>query len=113
MIGGEFPISVTDILNAENRQLVFPDVYAYSSGRAALFQVLKFLRQEKGVSCILLPDYLCSSIFVPINALGLEYSFYPIDERYGHNDMESIIAILKENLNEIKIQGLHSNSSTF
>ena len=81
MIGGEFPIAVTDILNAENRQLVFPDVYAYSSGRAALFQILKFLRQEKGVSCILLPDYLCSSILVPINALGLECSFYPIDER--------------------------------
>jgi len=25
-----------------------------------------------------------------------------IDQRYGHNDMESIIAILKENLNEIQ-----------
>ena len=81
MIGGEFQIAVTDILNAENRHLESPDVYAYSSGRAALYQILKFLKQEKGVSHILLPDYLCSSVLVPVKALGLDYTFYPIDEQ--------------------------------
>lgn len=81
MIGGEFSITVTDILNAQNRHLENPDVYAYSSGRAALYQILKYLKQEKGVISVLLPDYLCSSILVPIQKLGLEYSFYPIDEK--------------------------------
>lgn len=81
MIGGEFPIAVTDILNAQNRHFDAPDVYAYSSGRAALFQILKYLKQEKGIIHILLPDYLCSSVLVPIKDLGLEYSFYPIDEQ--------------------------------
>ena len=80
MIGGEFPIAVTDILNAENRHTVSPDVYTYSSGRAALFQILKYLKAELGISRILLPDYLCSSVIVPVNKLGLDYQFYPIDE---------------------------------
>ena len=81
MIGGEFPIAVTDILNAQNQHFDAPDMYAYSSGRAALFQILKFLKQEKGISHVLLPDYLCSSVLVPIKDLGLAYSFYPIDEQ--------------------------------
>ena len=80
MIGGEFPIAVTDILNSDNRHISFPDVYTYSSGRAAFFQVLKYLRHEKRVSHVLLPDYLCSSVLVPVKELGLDYTFFPIDE---------------------------------
>lgn len=80
MIGGEFPIAVTDVLNAEGRHSVTPDVYTYSSGRAALYQILNFLKQEKGIARVLLPDYLCSSVLVPIKALGLEFAFYQIDE---------------------------------
>lgn len=81
MIGGEFQIAVTDILNAQNRHFDVPDVYAYSSGRAALYQILIFLKQEKGITHVLLPEYLCSSVLVPIKDLGLEYCFYPIDEQ--------------------------------
>lgn len=81
MIGGEFPIAVTDVLNASIKHSEVPDVYAYSSGRAALYQILKFLRQENRVDHILLPDYLCSSVLVPIKAMGFEYTFYPIDEQ--------------------------------
>lgn len=82
MIGGEFQIAVTDILNAENRHLESPDVYVYSSGRAALYQILKYLKQEKVVTSVLLPDYLCSSILAPVQKLELEYFFYPIDEKF-------------------------------
>lgn len=80
MIGGEFQIAVTDILNAQNGHLETPDVYTYSSGRAALFQILKYLRQEKDVNHVLLPDYLCSSVLVPVKELELDYTFYPINE---------------------------------
>lgn len=80
MIGGEFPIAVTDILNAGNRHTVSPDVYTYSSGRAALYQILKYLKAELGIRRILLPDYLCSSVLVPVNKIGLDYQFYPINE---------------------------------
>ena len=81
MIGGEFPITVTDVLNASIIHSEVPEVYTYSSGRAALYQILKFLKQVKGINSILLPDYLCSSVLVPIKALELDYSFYPIDEQ--------------------------------
>lgn len=81
MIGGEFPIAVTNILNASIKNSEVLDVYTYSSGRAALYQILKFLKQEKGVNHVLLPDYLCSSVLVPMKALGLDYSFYLIDEQ--------------------------------
>lgn len=80
MIGGEFPIAVTDVLNADIRHSQMPDVYAYSSGRAALYQILRYLQQEKGVKRILLPDYLCSSVLVPVKVLNLEHCFYPIGE---------------------------------
>lgn len=80
MIGGEFPIAVTDVLNAEGRHSVNPDVYTYSSGRAALYQILNYLKEEKGINRVLLPDYLCSSVLVPVKALGLEFVFYQIDE---------------------------------
>lgn len=81
MIGGEFPIAVTDILNASIQHSEAHDVYSYSSGRAALYQILKFLKNEKGVNQILLPDYLCSSVLVPVKALGLDFTFYPIDNQ--------------------------------
>lgn len=80
MIGGEFPIAVTDVLNAEGRHSTNSDVYTYSSGRAALYQILNYLKQEKGVRRVLLPDYLCSSILIPVKALGLEFAFYTIDD---------------------------------
>lgn len=80
MIGGEFPITINDVQNTEVSHHDIVSVYAYSSGRAALYQILLFLSKEKGVKNILLPDYLCSSILIPINALGLDFSFYPIDE---------------------------------
>lgn len=81
MIGGEFPIAVTDILNASIKHSKEPGVYTYSSGRAALYQIMKFLKQEKEVNHILLPDYLCSSVLVPVKALGFDFKFYPIDEQ--------------------------------
>ena len=81
MIGGEFQIAVTDILNAQNRHFEAPDVYTYSSGRAALYQILKYLKQEKNVNHVLLPDFLCSSVLVPVKELGLDFTFYPINEK--------------------------------
>ncbi len=92
MIGGEFPIAVTDVLNAEGRHSANPDVYTYSSGRAALYQILNYLRQEKGFNRVLLPDFLCSSVLVPVKALGLEFAFYQIDEN---------LELEQENLSEL------------
>ena len=88
MIGGEFPIAVTDVLNAVGCHAKLPDIYTFSSGRAALYQILKYLRENNSISKVLLPDYLCSSILVPIKKLGLDYAFYPIDEQLVLNPKE-------------------------
>lgn len=119
MTGGEFPIAVTDILNAETRHVQTPDVYTYSSGRAALYQILKYLQKENNINRILLPDYLCSSVLVPAKTLNLEYRFYPIGEAleldqdafvklydkgtavllinyYGLKDLSSQVAFIRE-----------------
>ena len=124
MIGGEFQIAVADVLNAQNRHFEAPNVYAYSSGRAALYQILKYLKQEKGISHVLLPDYLCSSVLVPTKDLSLEYTFYPIDEqldlietefknRYKKDSVVLLINYfgLKDLSNQIKtIRGIDRNA---
>ena len=81
MIGGEFPIAVTDVLNARTVILQDDECYSYASGRAALYQILKFLKEQKHITHVLLPDYLCSTILVPIDKLGLNYTFFPLNER--------------------------------
>lgn len=96
MVGGEYPIAVTDILNASTKQShLLSDIYFYSSGRAALYQILKFLKNNKNVTRILLPDYLCSSILVPINRLKLEYEFYPLNYKL-ELDENSFLEVYKK-----------------
>jgi hypothetical protein len=48
------------------------------SGRSALWLVLRHLI-ERGVSHVHLPAYLCESVLQPVEALGLNYSFYGVD----------------------------------
>lgn len=96
MIGGEFPIAVADVQNAGFTHLQLLDVYTYSSGRSALYQILKYLQREKSVKRILLPDYLCGSVLVPVKALALEYCFYPIGEDLKL-DKEAFSGIYKNN----------------
>ena len=79
MIGGEFPITYSAIQDRVT-PIQARDYYVYSSGRAALYQILKYLRIEKGIGKILLPDYLCSSVMSPVRELGLNYAFYPLNE---------------------------------
>lgn len=80
MIGGEFPIAITDLLKAPRVSRVNDGTYHYASGRAALYQILKYLKEEKGITSILLPDYLCDTILVPIRKLEFEYSFFPLND---------------------------------
>lgn len=81
MIGGEFPITITDLLRAPNLLKVNDGTYHYASGRAALYQILKYLKEEKGITSILLPDYLCDTILVPIRKLEFEYTFFPLNDK--------------------------------
>jgi hypothetical protein len=80
VIGGDFELSAlsfgaTDQLASLTRGLTGTWT---ASGRAALGLVLRHL-QGIGVQHVHLPAYLCESVLFPVRALGLEYSFYPVD----------------------------------
>lgn len=49
-----------------------------TSGRGALWLALRGLR-ERGVRHVHLPAYVCESVVLPVRALGMEHSFYPVD----------------------------------
>lgn len=76
VIGGEFEISD---LNRHVRCNLNEDFQFFSSGRAALFAILQYIKKLKGVNRILLPDYLCSSIVDTVTTSELEYTFYPVN----------------------------------
>jgi hypothetical protein len=80
IIGGDFEI---ERLTCGTREQLNALVRGQSgtwttSGRGALSLILKQL-QAKGVRHVHLPSYLCESLLLPIKALGLDYSFYPVD----------------------------------
>lgn len=81
MIGGEFPISITDLLKAPSLSRVDDGTYHYASGRAALYQILKYLKEQRGLTKVLLPDYLCDTILVPIRKLEFAYEFFPLNDK--------------------------------
>ncbi len=76
VIGGEFEISS---LNRHVRGHLNEDFQFFSSGRAALFAILQYIKKLKGVDRILLPDYLCSTIVSTVTASELEFAFYPVN----------------------------------
>lgn len=59
------------------------------SGRAAFELLLRHL-QSKGARHVHLPSYLCESVLLPIRALGMDMSFYPVDKHLnGYPDPPS------------------------
>lgn len=78
-MGGEFEI---DVINFKNLGTEFPAKFRkgqfYSSGRAALYHILK-LSRKLGKNKILLPDFLCDSIIETVKLLKHPYEFYKIN----------------------------------
>lgn len=80
IIGGEFEIADLSCISNKISEKEIDGIQFYSSGRAALFSILHYLKTTKGVKRILLPDYLCSSIVYTVISCGIEYEFYQVDE---------------------------------
>lgn len=81
IIGGEYALS-HGVIQAgtksfrewdENRK------YFFSSGRCALYAILKDMEQMFTVGGVMLPDYLCDSITRTVVDAGWNYSFYHVD----------------------------------
>lgn len=90
------------------------DTYYYSSGRAALYQILRSIKNEN-INKVFLPDYLCHTIIDAIKKAGYDYCFYELDgefkatvqslENAGFRDGDIILMI-----NYFGIQNLESIS---
>lgn len=75
IIGGEFAIDPNAKFDGKAEQTI-----AYSSGRAALYQILLACEKKIGQKgTIALPDYLCSSITQTVIDKGWNYIFYHIN----------------------------------
>lgn len=91
IIGGEFDF--LQISKNCKRSDFFDGCVAYSSGRAAFYQILKML--ASGIEkTVFLPDYLCDSIYHICDVLGLPYQFYPVTDK-----LRVDIPVLKANIN--------------
>lgn len=79
VIGGEFEIEVQP--HYPQRNAAPEDVETYSSGRSALYNILVYLKEHKGIMTVLFPDYLCESVYqmAEKNQMGIE--FYELDEQ--------------------------------
>ena len=79
IIGGEFELnSFPNIPNNGLNKLTNgkPGTWT-TNGRSALYLILQQLK-SLGVNHIHLPAFMCQSILQPTMALGLDYSFYPV-----------------------------------
>lgn len=96
IIGGEFELNTVSLGLAERLvDLTGGIVGTWTiSGRAALGLVLRHLKTI-GVKHVHLPAYLCESLLLPVKALGLDYSFYPVDLFLrAHPDPPAYAAVL-------------------
>ena len=76
VIGGEFDLDITNmgkLLSSKNSSL-------FSSGRAALYHILKKASKGNQYKTILLPDYLCESIIQSAQKTNIAINFYKINE---------------------------------
>lgn len=88
MIGGEFDIDVQRVQSQWPNNILADDVATYSTGRAALYYIIKYAMEHHEVSQIMVPDYLCSSVLVPIQKLGFSPVFYPINDKLEMKEEE-------------------------
>ena len=77
VIGGEFECAVQRC-NTVLDSYISCKPYTYSSGRAALYNILLTCRNLFSSSVIYLPDYLCSTIIDTVEKADFQYVFYPI-----------------------------------
>ena len=77
MIGGEFEIDLSNQIDAFQP---VPDTYYYASGRTALYQILKSLKNR--VNKIWFPDWLCHTMVEAAQNAGFEYEFYELSDSF-------------------------------
>lgn len=75
VIGGEFEIDLAKI----GTKYSLNNSHVFSSGRAALYHILKLLSTCNKFKKVLLPDYLCESIIQAVRRSKFEIEFYNVN----------------------------------
>ena len=92
VIGGEFDIDQSFWGNKSNSSFIqVKSHYTYSSGRAALYHILKSCQSFLSADIVYLPDYLCSTIIDSVEQAGMAYDFYSINNlKVSYSDLQNI-----------------------
>ncbi len=86
IIGGEFSIDLRTI-SRKNDINIQNEGYLYSSGRAALFHILSYIKKNmKEISSLMLPDYLCPSIIEIASKFDFNLIYYPVSDTLEINE---------------------------
>jgi hypothetical protein len=79
IIGGEFAINPA-LVNPDSKFYLDADEILYASGRSALYFILLNIKKNNPlIDTVLLPEYLCGSIFDAVTNAGFKYIFYKIE----------------------------------
>lgn len=81
MLGGEFDIDVQREQLQVDNQIIVEGITSYSSGRSALYHIIKDALSKQKIAQVMVPDYLCSSVIIPIRKAGYEPVFYPVNDQ--------------------------------
>ncbi len=82
IIGGEFDIDINQLVYDKGKGTSLEETAKYSSGRSALYHILKDVERRFSVQSILLPDYLCSSIVKAVETANFNYGFYQLNNLF-------------------------------
>lgn len=93
VIGGEFEITSNNLASfVKTYKNPEEDIMTYASGRSSLYYILSDAKKRFGINKILLPDYLCHSIYATAVKAEVVVDFYSLSEN---------LELQKENLSNL------------
>lgn len=106
-ISRDLSLKIKDFIkrpDIKTRGLLENQTILFSQGREAIYYSLKLILDKKKSVRILLPSYLCSSIFEPILSLNnIEFYFYKLDKKLQINRVDLFEKIKKHKINVLYI----------
>lgn len=82
VVGGDFEITIPKYKSRELSK-VFDEGYFYSSGRAALYAIIKNIEKTRAdITAILVPDYICHTVPETINRTQLNIEVYHLNSEF-------------------------------
>lgn len=88
IIGGDFDVDLQSLKYSHSGNVCLDGLYKYSSGRSALYHILLDVKKRNNISKILLPDYLCSSVVIAAEKIGVEVVFYPLNDKLELDEIQ-------------------------